>query len=233
MTTSVTTTASDPAVPPFRLDRPRYDQATFTGRLRHFVNVLDPRTLFTTSLQVSLSLSLLLGSLSLFVMATHCHCYVASQLRDALDLLDNYKRGTLPAGVTDQQLWAAKKTRDAIIHPDTGEEIFLPFRMAGYVPFGVPVAMGMVLPHKTLAATIFWLWLNQTHNALVNYSNRNASVPTPPSTYVAGYLGAVTTGMVWTSLFLTSPGVSSSSSFSLRLPLGIRSRLWQGGFESW
>lgn len=63
----------------------------------------------------------------------------------------------------------------AIIHPDTGEKILMPFRMSGYVPFGTPMVVGMLLPNQTIFSTIFWQWLNQSHNACVNYSNRNAT----------------------------------------------------------
>lgn len=98
--------------------------------------------------------------------------------------------------MTDEQLWAAKKIKDAIIHPDTGEVIPMPFRMSGFVPFGTPVVVGLLLPNQTLVTTLFWQWLNQTHNALVNYSNRNASVPVPASSYIGGYLGAVASAMV-------------------------------------
>ncbi|XP_014744977.1 PREDICTED: sideroflexin-5, partial [Sturnus vulgaris] len=34
-------------------------------------------------------------------------------------------------------------------------------------------------------------WLNQSHNACVNYANRNASKPSPTSKFIQGYLGAV------------------------------------------
>ncbi|XP_053111158.1 sideroflexin-5 isoform X4 [Hemicordylus capensis] len=34
-------------------------------------------------------------------------------------------------------------------------------------------------------------WLNQSHNACVNYANRNATKPSPTSKFVQGYLGAV------------------------------------------
>lgn len=34
---------------------------------------------------------------------------------------------------------------------------------------------GMLLPNPSWLSLLFWQWLNQTHNALVNYSNRNAT----------------------------------------------------------
>ncbi|KAK3094907.1 hypothetical protein FSP39_007761 [Pinctada imbricata] len=35
----------------------------------------------------------------------------------------------------------------------------------------------------------------RVHNACVNYANRNATKPTPPSRFIAGYVGAVTTAV--------------------------------------
>ncbi|TNN53670.1 Sideroflexin-5 [Liparis tanakae] len=55
--------------------------------------------------------------------------------------------------------------------------------------------VGLLLPHQTLASTIFWQWLNQSHNACVNYSNRNASKPAPVSKFFLGYIGAVTSAV--------------------------------------
>lgn len=49
----------------------------------------------------------------------------------------------------------------------------------------------MLLPNPTLVSTIFWQSLNQTHNACVNYSNRNATQETEVKDLVTGYLGAV------------------------------------------
>uniref|UniRef100_A0A4X2JT94 Sideroflexin 5 n=1 Tax=Vombatus ursinus TaxID=29139 RepID=A0A4X2JT94_VOMUR len=51
--------------------------------------------------------------------------------------------------------------------------------------------VGLLLPNQTLASTIFWQWLNQSHNACVNYANRNATKPLPASKFIQGYLGAV------------------------------------------
>uniref|UniRef100_A0A671EV21 Sideroflexin 5 n=1 Tax=Rhinolophus ferrumequinum TaxID=59479 RepID=A0A671EV21_RHIFE len=64
-------------------------------------------------------------------------------------------------------------------------------RDAGYIPFGTPIVVGLLLPNQTLASTVFWQWLNQSHNACVNYANRNATKPSPASKFIQGYLGAV------------------------------------------
>ncbi|XP_053487047.1 sideroflexin-5-like isoform X2 [Ictalurus furcatus] len=153
--------------PAFQLGQPRYDQSSFLGRFRHFVDIIDPRTLFVSE----------------------------ARLKQCVALLDDFKHGTLPPGTTDQQLWEAQKVRQAIIHPDTGQKIFMPFRMSGYVPFGTPIVVGLLLPNQTLASTVFWQWLNQSHNACVNYANRNATKPTPTSRFIQGYLGAVTSAV--------------------------------------
>ena len=70
---------------------------------------------------------------------------IQKRLEDAIKLLDDYQNGTLAAGVTDKDLWAAQKVKQAIIHPDTGERIIMPFRMSGYVPFGTPIVSVILL----------------------------------------------------------------------------------------
>ncbi|XP_039975105.1 sideroflexin-5b isoform X1 [Xiphias gladius] len=159
--------AESAACPAFQLGRPRYDQGSFLGRLRHFIDIIDPGTLFVSE----------------------------KRLKECISLLDDYKHGTLPPGVSDLQLWEAQKIKQAIIHPDTGEKIFMPFRMSGYVPFGTPIVIGLLLPNQTVVSTIIWQWLNQSHNACVNYANRNATKPTPTSRFLQGYVGAVTSAV--------------------------------------
>ncbi|XP_037531626.1 sideroflexin-5b isoform X1 [Nematolebias whitei] len=159
--------AESAACPGFRFGESRYDQSSFLGRLRHFVDIIDPSTLFVSE----------------------------KKLRECIKLLDDHKHGTLPPGVSDEQLWDAQKIKQAIIHPDTGEKIFMPFRMSGYVPFGTPIVIGLLLPNQTVMSTIIWQWLNQSHNACVNYANRNATKPTPTSKFLQGYVGAVTSAV--------------------------------------
>uniref|UniRef100_A0A8C9ACK3 Sideroflexin 5 n=1 Tax=Prolemur simus TaxID=1328070 RepID=A0A8C9ACK3_PROSS len=127
-------------------------RTSFYGRFRHFLDIIDPRTLFVTE----------------------------RRLREAVQLLEDYKNGTLRPGVTNEQ---------AILHPDTNEKIFMPFRMSGYIPFGTPI-VSVTIPSLTSLSVAFQ-WLNQSHNACVNYANRNATKPSPASKFIQGYLGAV------------------------------------------
>uniref|UniRef100_A0AAY4ESS4 Sidoreflexin n=1 Tax=Denticeps clupeoides TaxID=299321 RepID=A0AAY4ESS4_9TELE len=142
--------------------------SSFYGRLRHFLDVIDPRTLFVSE----------------------------QRLNESVNLLEHFKNGTLPSNVTNSQApLMILMNLQAIIHPDTGAKIFMPFRMSGYIPFGTPVVVGLLLPNQTLASTVFWQCLNQSHNACVNYSNRNASQPTTGSQFILGYTGAVTSAV--------------------------------------
>uniref|UniRef100_A0A3Q3XRF1 Uncharacterized protein n=1 Tax=Mola mola TaxID=94237 RepID=A0A3Q3XRF1_MOLML len=147
--------------PTFQLGKSRFDQSTFFGRFRHFLDVIDPSTLFVTE----------------------------KRLQESVELLSRFKRGTVPAGVTDAQVKTQKlEKQDSFGNTDS---CLLP----GFIPFGTPVVVGLLLPNQTLASTIFWQWLNQSHNACVNYCNRNATKPAPVSKFAQGYLGAVTSAV--------------------------------------
>ncbi|XP_030892456.1 sideroflexin-5 [Leptonychotes weddellii] len=148
---SAANTSTD--APPFQLGKPRFQQTSFYGRFRHFLDIIDPRTLFVTEHPFKVDI-------------WHHYDFIL-------------------------QLWSAQKIKQAILHPDTNEKIFMPFRMSGYIPFGTPIVVGLLLPNQTLASTVFWQWLNQSHNACVNYANRNATKPSPASKFIQGYLGAV------------------------------------------
>jgi len=153
--------------PPFKLNSSRFDLTTYKGRLRHFMDVTDPSTVFTSKRR----------------LAEYCQ------------LLDDFKHGRLSSDVTDEMLWKAQKVKQATIHPDTGEKIYPFLRMSGYAMFGFPKIVGLLLPNPSMTTVVFWQWLNQSHNACVNYANRNATKPTPLKRFLMGYTGAVTTAV--------------------------------------
>eukprot|EP00128_Syssomonas_multiformis_P010024 Colp12_sorted_trinity150504_noHs@10417 len=148
------------------LSKPRYDQSTYFGRVRHFMDVTDPRTLF----------------------ASH------DELKAAMALLDDYKSGK-PINTTEDKLWEAKKLVDSTNHPDTNEPILLPFRMASFVPTNLIVTLGLLLPNPTIASTLFWQWANQSVNVAFNYFNANKSSPMSYNETAVAYAGAAGTSM--------------------------------------
>lgn len=112
--------------------------------------------------------------------------YNKEQVLEAREMLRKYKSGEY----TDRQLWEARRVVDAAVHPDTGEFIPRPFRMSGYVPFNGPINVAMVASQSTLPL-LFWSFVNQTQNAMVNFFNRNASSPMSNETLATSYGVAV------------------------------------------
>ncbi|XP_048584777.1 sideroflexin-5 [Nematostella vectensis] len=180
--------------PPFSLVQPRFDQGTYIGRLYRCFDITDPRTLFTSE----------------------------SKLQSSIKLLEDFKKQQLVPGTTDKQLWEARKIKEAIIHPDTNSKVLMPFRMSGYVPFGTITVVGMLLPAPGLKTVIFWQWLNQSHNAAVNFSNRNASKETPTSRFLLSYLGAITSAV---TIAVGLSMVVQKAKFSTPVMRGLMQRL--------
>ena len=66
--------------------------------------------------------------------------------------------------------------------------------MSGYVAFNGPICVAMVASTST-PALLFWSWVNQSQNALVNYYNRNAASEMSNETLLKSYTVAVTSAL--------------------------------------
>ncbi|XP_071946954.1 sideroflexin-2-like [Antedon mediterranea] len=157
------------------LDKPRWDQSKFAGRLKHFFNITDPRNALCSE----------------------------NELDAAKQLIEQYKLGLEPPGTREEQLWYAQKLYMSAFHPNSGEKQNVIGRMSFQVPGGMLITGAMLQFYKTMPQVVFWQWINQSFNALVNYTNRNADSETTNKEIGLAYVTATTSALI-TALTLNS-----------------------------
>ncbi|KAG0249809.1 hypothetical protein BG011_008921 [Mortierella polycephala] len=72
-----------PIAPRIDLSKPYFDQSTYLGRVRHFIQVTSPLNLFVTN----------------------------KGLEDAKTLISDYNAGKIPANTNPAKLWRAKESK--------------------------------------------------------------------------------------------------------------------------
>ena len=167
------------SIPPYNVAGERYDQSKFLGRYCKMILACDPRLLLYTEEEVRQ-----------YYQLAYVDCPTIVQSSDATT---NHE--------TDRLLWKAKRIADSALHPETLEWIPRPFRMSGYLPFNGPICVAMIAVSST-APLLFWSWMNQSQNALVNYFNGpKNTVDTDKedaidATLIKSYVLAVTSALV-------------------------------------
>lgn len=142
------------------IDRPRYDQSSYIGRAKHFFVTTNPLNILATN----------------------------SQLEESKKIVENYRSSkTLPSNLSEDDLWNAKYLMDSAYHPDTKEKMFFLGRMSCQVPGNLFITAGMLAAYKSAPATVFFQILNQSFNAVVNYTNRSGDTPVATSTLATSF----------------------------------------------
>ncbi|KAI4144581.1 MAG: hypothetical protein L6R39_004117 [Caloplaca ligustica] len=139
----------------------KYNLDTYWGRVRQSAEIADPRTLLVS----------------------------AAGLENAKNLVSLYKQGHVQS--MTPELWRAKKIVDSTLHPDTGQPVFLPFRMSCFVISNLIVTAGMLTPGLKTTGTLLWQITNQSLNVAINTANANKSTPLSTSAMVRSYFLAV------------------------------------------
>jgi len=144
------------------VDKPLWDQDTFVGRFKHFAWMSNPLNGLVPS----------------------------SQLMEAKQLVQEYRVGREPPGTTEKQVIRAMQLYRSAFHPDSGELQNVFGRMSFQGPGGMLITGAMLQFYKSVPQVVFWQWFNQSFNALVNYTNRNANSPTTTTQLSVAYFSA-------------------------------------------
>ena len=150
------------------IDQPLWDQTTFFGRFKHFLWVTDPRT-----------------------------CLASDETLDnAKLLLELYRKEKEPPNTSLDQIINAKKLYESSFHPDSGDKMNFLGRMSFQLPGGMAITGVLLQFYKTVPQVVICQWVNQSFNAFVNFTNRNAKSPLTKTQMFVAYVSATTAALV-------------------------------------
>lgn len=97
-----------------------------------------------------------------------------SDIKEAQSKVDAFRENPSQGVYSVSDLWEAKRIIDSAVNHATGEIIHPVGRMCAFVPSSLPITLGMLTMTST-PSILFWQWVNQSYNAVFNYSHRSHS----------------------------------------------------------
>lgn len=144
------------------ITKTRWGDDTFLARYRHFFALTDPSNCLKSN----------------------------HELDVAKAVVSKYKEdGVLPSS-GEEGLWKAKYVHDSAFHPETGDKQNILGRMSFQVPGGMLITGILMAFYKSPLEIFLGQWLNQSFNALVNFTNRSGDKPLPNSVIMTAYITA-------------------------------------------
>ena len=93
------------------------------------------------------------------------------------------------------QVKFAMKLYASAFHPDSGDLQNVFGRMSFQTPGGMFITGAMLNFYKSVPQVVFWQWFNQSFNALVNYTNRNADSDVSVGRLSGAYVSATASAL--------------------------------------
>ena len=108
----------------------------------------------------------------------------------------------------------------ATVHPASGEIIPWAVRVSGIAPVNIPLIFAMLaVPATNIPATLFLHWVNQSYNAVTNYSHRRCvCVSVCMCICMYAYTRSILSRVVWATL-TPLPAPCSGKDFDLEASL--------------
>jgi len=144
------------------ITKSRWGDLTFLSRFKHFAYLTDPSNCLKSD----------------------------KQLEEAREIVQQYKSDKVVPAKGVEALWSAKYLYESAFHPETGDKQNVVGRMSFQVPGGMIITGILLAFYKSPLEVFLGQWLNQSFNALVNFTNRSGDKPLPNSVILSAYFTA-------------------------------------------